>query len=391
MKIQSDKKQTKDTYKIAFFGQKRIFTREGGIEIVVEELATRMAALGHDVTCINRRGHHVSGAEFDVVKVDEYKDVKIQTVPTIDKKGLAAVSASFFATMKAAFGRYDIVHIHAEGPAIFCFILKLTGKKVICTCHGLDHRRKKWEGSIGRKIILLGEKMMARYADEIIVLSKDMQKYFMDTYARDTVFIPNGTFLPMMREPRLIKEYYDLMKDSYILALARLTVEKQIHLLIQVYRKINTDMKLVIAGGSSDSEEYVEMLHEMAKGDDRIIFTGFVQGQMLEELYSNAYIYVLPSEIEGMPLCLLEAMGYGNCCLTSDISECTDVLGDNGVSFNVNDIQDLEAKLSMLIDNPELVGKYKQMTINQIGQKCSWDEVVDRTIELYQNIYNTKK
>ena len=118
------------------FGQKRIPSREGGVEVVVEELATRMAKEGHKVTCYNRGGHHVSGAEFDTQDGSECKGVKIKAVPTIEKKGLAAVSASFFAAICSAFGRYDVVHIHAEGPAAFCWLPRLMGKKVIVTVHG---------------------------------------------------------------------------------------------------------------------------------------------------------------------------------------------------------------------------------------------------------------
>ena len=162
--------------KIAMFGQKRIPSREGGVEIVVEELSTRMAMAGHDVTCYNRRGHHVSGSEYDTKEKKEYKNVRIKSVPTIEKKGLAAVSSSFFAALCSAFGGYDVVHIHAEGPAAFCFIPKIFRKKVIVTVHGLDWQREKWKAGFGSKYIHFGEKMAVKYADEIIVLSSEVKK-----------------------------------------------------------------------------------------------------------------------------------------------------------------------------------------------------------------------
>ena len=169
--------------KICMFGQKR-FSREGGIEVVVEELSTRMVKLGHQVTCYNRGGHHVSGKEFDGKKLNEYEGVKLKTVPTINRKGLAAVSSSFFAALASAFGRYDVVHIHAEGPAAICWLPKLFGKRVIVTVHGLDHQRgEKW-GKFARKYIMLGEKNAVRYADEIIVLSRGVQQYFANTYGK---------------------------------------------------------------------------------------------------------------------------------------------------------------------------------------------------------------
>ena len=312
--------------RLAVFGQKRL-SREGGIEIVVKELCTRMAQNGCDVTCYNRAGHHVSGAEYD--KTIEYDGIRQKVVPTIEKKGLAAVSSSFFAALCSAFGRYDVVHIHAEGPAFFCWIPKLFGKRVISTIHGLDWAREKWRGSVASKFIRGGEKNAVKYADEIIVLSKGVQKYFMDTYGRETHFIPNGVNRPEVREAKLITDNFGLKKDSYILFLGRLVPEKGIRYLVEAFKNVKTDKKLVIAGGSSDTDSFMEELKDLAKGDDRILFTGFVQGAMLDELYSNAYIYTLPSDLEGMPLSLLEAMSYGNCCLVSDIPECAEVVEDN--------------------------------------------------------------
>ena len=170
-----------------------------------------------------------------------------------------------------------------------------------------------------------------KYADEIIVLSKGAQKYFMETYGRETHFIPNGVNRPEVREAKLITDHFGLEKDSYILFLGRLVPEKGIRYLVEAFKNVKTDKKLVIAGGSSDTDSFMEELKELAKGDDRILFTGFVQGAMLDELYSNAYVYTLPSDLEGMPLSLLEAMSYGNCCLVSDIPECAEVVEDKEV------------------------------------------------------------
>ena len=234
--------------RLAVFGQKRL-SREGGIEIVVKELCTRMAQNGCEVTCYNRAGHHVSGAEYD--KTIEYDGIRQKVVPTIEKKGLAAVSSSFFAALYSAFGRYDVVHIHAEGPAFFCWIPKLFGKRVINTVHGLDWDREKWRGSVASKFIRGGEKNAVKYADEIIVLSKGVQKYFMDTYGRETHFIPNGVNRPEVREAKLITDHFGLEKDSYILFLGRLVPEKGIRYLVEAFKNVKTDKKLVIAGGST--------------------------------------------------------------------------------------------------------------------------------------------
>ena len=369
---------------IAMFGQKRVPSREGGVEIVVEELGSRMVALGHSVTCYNRRGHHVSGAQFDGENQKCYRGIRMKSVPTVEKKGLAAVSASFFAALCCCFRGYDVVHIHAEGPAFFSFLPKWMGKKVVVTVHGLDWSREKWKSGFASKFIRQGERNAVRWADEIIVLSKAVQDYFMETYGRETRLIPNGVSRPEKKEPEQIRESFGLEGGDYILFLGRLVPEKGLRYLIRAFRKVKTHKKLVIAGGSSDTDSFTRELRDMAAGDDRILFTGFVQGRLLEELYSNAYVYTLPSDLEGMPLSLLEAMSYGNCCLVSDIPECADVVENNGVVFRHSDVEDLTEKLQLLCDNADLVRNHQLQAADYICGKYSWDDVVTETIGLYR-------
>lgn len=368
--------------RVAMLGHKRIPSREGGVEIVVCELAARMAKQGIKVTCYNRKGHHISGSDFDAQTLKEYQGVRLKSVFTIDKKGLAAMTSSFFAALRAAFGKYDVVHFHAEGPCAMMWIPRLFGKRCIATIHGLDHRRAKW-GGFASRYILAGEKCAVRRAHEIIVLSENVKNYFKEKYNRETVFIPNGVNKPLQVEPDIILEKYSLLKDDYILYLGRLVPEKGIKYLIEAFKNVQTDKKLLIAGGSSDTNEYENEIRELAKDDPRIIFTGFVQGRILEELYSNAYIYVLPSDLEGMPLSLLEAMSYGNCCLTSDIAECSEVIRDKGVTFKKSDISDLSEKLRMLCDNTHVVDNYKLQASDYICSRYNWDEVTKQTIQLY--------
>lgn len=377
------KKHSRENLRIAMLGHKRIPSREGGIEIVVEELATRMAKKSHSVTCYNRKGHNVAGSEFDGTKLKTYKGVTLQEVFTIDKRGLAAMTASVSASLRAALGNYDVVHIHAEGPAFMCWLPKLFGKKVIVTVHGLDHQRAKW-GKFASWYIRSGEKNAVRFADEIIVLSKGVQDYFQNTYGRTTRFIPNGVNKAKLRKARQITEKWGLTKDSYILYLGRIVPEKGERYLIEAFKQTKTDKKLVIAGGSSDTQAFMDELKSLAKDDDRIIFTGFVQGEILEELYSNPYIYTLPSDLEGMPLSLLEAMSYGNCCLTSDIPECTEVIEDKALLFRKSDVSDLKAKLQNACDHPEMVDSYKAQAEEFICRKYNWDDVVEKTLKLYQ-------
>lgn len=371
-------KKKQNQLRIAFLGMKCMpALGQGGVEVVVEELSTRMAKLGHQVTCYNR-----SGKQGGKKGLTTYKGVRIVNVPTIDKRGLAAMSASTVAAIRAAFGPYDVVHFHAEGPCAMLWLPKLMGKRCIATIHGLDHQRAKW-GKLASTYIMLGEKCAVRFADEVIVLSKGVQDYFMKTYGRKTRFIPNGVNRTKLREADLIQKKFGLEKDGYILFLARLVPEKGLKYLIQAYRKVQTDKKLVIAGGTSDTDQFVKELKALAAGDDRILFTGFVRGQMLEELYSNAYLYTLPSDLEGMPLSLLEAMSYGNCCLVSDIAECTEVVEDKAMVFLQGNVEDLREKLQTACDQEELVQGYKKDAAEFICGKYDWDEVAAETVRLY--------
>lgn len=376
-------KAKKETLRIAMLGHKRIPSREGGVEIVVAELSSGMVEKGHTVTCYNRKGHHVSGADFDQTeKLKEYNGVRLKNVCTIQKKGLAAMSSSFFAAIRAAFGKYDVVHFHAEGPCAMLWLPKLFGKKCIATVHGLDHQRAKW-GKFASWYIKTGEKVAVRHADEIIVLSENVKQYFIDNYGRETVFIPNGVGRPTIVEADEITAKYGVKKNEYILFLGRLVPEKGLRYLIEAFKQTKTDKKLLIAGGASDTGEFEHELRTMAEDDPRILFTGFVQGRTLDELYSNAYIYTLPSDLEGMPLSLLEAMSYGNCCVTSDIPECAEVVEDYAVTFPKSNVEALRDTLQALCDDPARVAEYKAKAADFICNKYSWSDVVDRTLSLY--------
>ncbi len=379
MSISQDKKIS-----IAMIGQKHIPSREGGVEIVVEELSTRMVKKGYHVIVYNRKSKHAMDKKQKITNITNYKGVELKYALTIDKKGLAAMTSSFFGSLQILFSKADVVHYHAEGPCAMIPLIKFfSKKKIVATIHGLDWQRAKWGSGFASKYIKFGEKMAAKYADEIIVLSNNVQEYFKNTYNRKTNFIPNGVNKPQILKPDIIKKKYKLKKEDYILFLGRIVPEKGIHYLIEAFNKIDTNKKLVIAGGASDTDSYYSELKEKAKANKNIIFTGFVQGQELEELYSNAYIYCLPSDLEGMPLSLLEAMSYGLCCLTSDIKECSDVIADKGKTFLKSNVDDLTAKIQQLLADENLVKKYKKESQNYILEKYNWDDIVEKTLKLY--------
>lgn len=373
-------------FHIAMIGHKRVPSREGGIEVVVWEIATRLRDRGYAVDCYNRSGYNLKHSDYDHIpgRPGVYRDgIRIIITPTVKNGKLNAIVYSFCASIRALFTHYDVIHYHAEGPCLMCWLPKLFGFRVVATIHGLDWQRAKW-GHFASKMLRRGEKMAAKHADEIIVLSKSVQDYFLREYGRKTHFIPNGITRPASVEADEITRRWGLEKDGYIMTLCRIVPEKGLHYLLEAFRNIRTDKKILLAGGPSNAVEYYEEIRELAAQDDRVILAGLVEGNTLAELLSNAYIFALPSDVEGMSVSLLEAMSYGNCCLVSDIPENTEVVEDHAPAFRAGDVADLQEKLTDLILDKAKVDRYREDAADFICSKYNWETVVDETEKLYR-------
>lgn len=372
--------------KVAMIGHKVVPSRRGGIENVLTSLCPLLAESGIDVTCYNRSSDSVENEYIGTVVDKKYHNVTLKNAWTLNARGLSAMIASFTAAISATFSRYDILHFHAEGPCAAMWIPKMFGKRCVATVHGLDWQREKWGHSFASKYIKFGERVMVKCADEIIVLSESARDYFKETYNRETVLIHNGIEKPIKKEADKITELYALSKGEYICMVSRLTAEKGVHYLIDAYNRIKTDKKLVIAGDTSDTDEYVKLLKEKAAGNPNIIFTGFISGDTLKEIYSNAYLVTLPSDIEGMSLSLLEALAYGNAVLCSDIPENTLVTEDKAMHFKKSDTEDLADKLQMMCDDENTVNKLKNGVDEFILSKYNWNDVAAATHNLYKKV-----
>ena len=372
--------------KVAMIGHKVVPSRRGGIENVLTTLCPLLAESGIDVTCYNRSTDKVENEYVGTVENNKYRNVTLKNAWTIESRGVSAMIASFTAAIHAAFSRYDVVHFHAEGPCAAMWIPKMFGKRCVATVHGLDWQREKWGKGFASKYIKFGEKVMVKCADEIIVLSESAKTYFRETYNRDTVLIHNGISKPEKKSAERITEKYGLTQGSYICMVSRLTAEKGVHYLIDAYNRIQTDKKLVIAGDTSDTDDYVAMLKRKAAGNPNIIFTGFITGDMLTEIYSNAYLVTLPSDIEGMSLSLLEALAYGNAVLCSDIPENTLVTEDKAIHFKKSNVDDLADKLDKMCRDEALVNSLKAEAADYILGKYSWDDVAAATHRLYEKV-----
>lgn len=363
--------------KIAMIGQKGIPSRAGGVEIHVEEISARLVELGHGVTVYCRKSYCKDRPKM-------YRGIKLKYIPSISTKHLDAIIYSFIATLHALLENYDIYHYHALGPSTVSWIPRLFGKKVVCTVHGLDWQRQKW-GKFASKYLKFGEYASCRFSNELVSVSETLAKYFKKKYNKDPFYIPNGINIPQKKPANIITYKYGLQKEEYILFLARLVPEKGAHYLIEAFKNINTNKKLVIAGGSSHSDDYVKSLHDLAGGSEKIIFTDFVEGDLLNELFSNAFLYILPSDVEGMPISLLEAMSYGLVCLVSDIDENLSVIKEYGFSFKRGDVKDIEKRLTLLLSDSLSFEEKKKVISKYIVSDFDWARVTMQLEEVYTN------
>lgn len=368
--------------KIAIIGHKRIPSNEGGIEKGVEMHAVRMAALGHEVVCYNRGSNNIFGREFNEKPIKSYKGVKIVTVPTTNGR-LSVPVYSFLATLHAAFCRYDVVSYRASGSCIMIPLAKLFGLRCVASLHGIDSLRDKW-GTFAKKYLEFGERMAAKHADVCLVLSQNMKEYIKEKYGAEALLFANGIDRPVFKPCDIIGRKWGLEKDGYILSLGRIVPEKGLHHLVNAFKKVKTDKKLVIAGGAELSSGYFDKLKKNAASDERIIFTGFVKGDIIDELYSNCYMFVLPSNLEGMANTLLEAMSFGCCALVSDIPENSEVVGDMAPLFKNRNDEDLREKLQYFLDNYGEVLRYRKGASDYICDRYNWDRVVAQMLEVYR-------
>jgi glycosyltransferase involved in cell wall biosynthesis len=357
--------------KIAMIGLKGV-PFPAGIENFTEQIGWRLVERGHEVTVYVRPYVEVG---------DEYRGMRIRRLPSVDTKHLDAISHTALAALHLLTTDVDIAHFHALGPSTLSFVPRLRGIKTIAHVHGLDWERAKW-GRFARTCLKAGEYAAVRFPNRCLSISESLRAHLSEKYGRSVEYVPTGVD---DYEPRPAREIarWGLESDGYILFLGRLVPEKGCHYLIEAHRKLDPDKKLVIAGPPSHSEEYARELRAMA--GDAVVFTGAVYGDALHELFSNAYLYVLPSDLEGLPHSLLQAMSFGTCVLASDIEANREAMRGCGLEFRRGDVDDLREKMAHALENEDFVraqaGASKQVVRDHYG----WEAVVDRLEEIYRD------
>lgn len=360
--------------RVALIGHKQIPGRSGGVEVVVEELATRLASRGVDVIAFNRKKKGQASPR-------EFRGVRLVDVPTPDSKELNAVVYSYLATLRAVLLGADVVHYHALGPAAALWLAKLCGKRVVVTVHGLNYKTPKWRG-FGARYIKFGERLAMRRADEVIVLSRSIQEHYWDAYGRECRLIPNGLSMPEGVANDSCLDRLGLRGRDFLLCVSRLVPGKGLEGLVEAFRGVRTGAELVIAGDSDHVDDFKAALKASAAADPRIRFIGFAGKGDLCALYSAARLFVFPSEAEGMPMSLLEAMWFDCPCLVSDIPENTEVLGGHGEAFPVGDVAALRRRLQAACD----AWPAREDTRSVVAASHDWERVADETLRLYEGV-----
>lgn len=371
--------------KIAFIGQKGIPAIAGGVEKHVEKLAGRLAAQGHEVTVYVR-------AHYTPKTLSEFQGVKLVHVPSIHTKHLDAITHTLCATVHALFVSYDIIHFQSIGPSILSFIPRLFKPKtrVVATFHSRDYTHKKW-GFVARTLLHVAEYITCTVPERTIVSSETLIDYAKEAYGKDVTFIPSGAEVAFEENTATLTEL-GLRSKRYLLAVHRLVPHKGTHYLIKAFKeledtnRIPNNFKLVIVGTHADTEEYEKFLKHLAEGRSNIIMAGERTGQAMETLYSHAYLYVQPSEQEGLSLALLEAMGHGLMPLCSDIEPHKEAVANTGAFFPVKDVDGLKKELAYYINRSDEVAALGRVAAERVREYYSWDAVAKKTLEVYRDV-----
>jgi glycosyltransferase involved in cell wall biosynthesis len=368
--------------RIAFIGLRGVPAQYGGIERAVEEVGARLVEQGHHVTVYCMANRYAD-------RPDSHRGMRLLYVPTIPTRSLEMICYAFPAALTSCFRRHDVVNFLALGSSTMAWLPQLIGRKTVATVQGLDWKRDKW-GRLARAYLKFGEWTSRRLPNRTIVVSQQLKQYYDSMGPRHAVYIPNGANAAAPVPLGGVAERFELSPREYLLYVGRMTREKNLHVLIEAFRRLDTSKKLVILGGSSNTDDYVAELRRLAEGDRRIVFTGPLYGEQLAQVFSNPYLFVLPSALEGLPLALLEALAYGNCVLLSDIPENREVIDDEGTlrgfTFPSGCTDRLRDVLEHLLANPAEVEQMRSRSSALVEKKYNWDRIAERTLQLYQEV-----
>ncbi|BHH84238.1 glycosyltransferase family 4 protein [Desulforhopalus sp. 52FAK] len=361
--------------KIFVTGTRGIPDIPGGVEKHCQELYPLIAVQGHDVSLATR-------IPYVQLKEDKWHGIALRHIFAPHKKSLEAIVHTFIAIIQARLEKVEIVHVHAVGPGLLVPLARLLGLKVVWTNHGPDYDRGKW-GFVAKKMLMLGEWLGGRCANEVIVISQVIQDIVKKRCNRNSHIIYNGVTLPDISENVSFLRKRNIVPGRYVLAVARFVPEKGLHDLLEAFSGITGDYQLVIAGDADHDTPYSRKLKSLAKQDSRIILTGYITGEDLHQVFSHAQLFVLPSYHEGLPIALLEAMSYQLPVLVSDIPANKEVALADERFFRCGDVEELLQKMRLLLEKGLSIGETEDYRL-QIAEKYNWLIIAEQTVKVYE-------
>lgn len=369
--------------KVAVIGTRGIPATYGGIEKHCEDLYTLLSKMNYDITVYGRKYYLPE-------KINEYKSIKIKNLPIFNIKGFEAFVHSLISTVAACFSDANILHFHAQGPSIFTWIPRVLcpWKKVVFTCHGIDWQRDKWN-LLARTVIQMGELASALFPHVKICVSGSLSEYYSQKYNVSTERIVNGVEIKEKVPAGKCCEKFNLIQGDYIMFVGRMVPEKAPDILIQAFKNIKTEKKLLIVGGVAGTDKYYKHLKMLALDDDRVIFTDYLYGEDIQELYSNALCYISASKLEGLPITVLEAMSYGLPLVISDIPPHKEIMELNhkmGIIFKNNDVDSCKQAIEQILaKSPEKIDEMAENSINVVKEHFNWDNIAQLTHKAYNS------
>ena len=360
--------------KIAIMGIRGIPAQYGGFETFAEELAPRLIKKGHQVTVYGRSNIINYEGKY-------YKGVKLVILLTISHKYLDTLIHTFLCIVHSLFCRYDVILLCNAANSIFSFVPRLLGRKVVVNVDGIERKRRKWNW-LGKSWYLLGEFFSILFPNEVVSDAKVIQDYYWDRYRKKSTFIPYGATTGKVNTAKVLNKF-GIRSNQYILYVSRLEPENNAHIVIKAFKKVKTNFKLIIVGDAPYATEYKSYLKNLAESDPRVIFAGFVFGEGYKEFQCNAYCYIHATEVGGTHPALIEAMGFGNCVIANGTPENIEVVGDAGIIYKKNDVEDLKENVEYAIEYPEVIRINGEKARERIEANYSWDTVTDK----YENLF----
>ncbi len=363
--------------KIAILGTRGIPANYGGFETFAEQLGTRLASRGHEVTVYGRKHYSTNKNNF-------YNGVELVILPTIRHKYFDTIVHTFLSVLHAALRKYDVILICNAANSIFAFIPRLLGTSTLVNVDGLERKRKKWNW-IGRTHYLISEWLSTFLPSAIVTDAQVIQDYYATRYKKESAMIAYGAEVARRAAPeRLLR--FGLKPNQYVLYVSRLEPENNAHLVIEAYQHVKTELPLVIVGGAPYAHEYIAELKSTR--DPRVRFLGFVFGEDYHALQQNAYCYVHATEVGGTHPALIEAMGAGNCALTLKTPENLEVIGDAGITYD--SVESLTEKLQAVLNQPSMIGEYRRRSMARVMKYYNWEQITDQYEELLAQLSGTE-